>query len=118
MLEVAENLARLIEKDTSKVQERDKKDYWIIKNPKLADLLDRFTTNPVMGVFAGMLVTILIQSSSATTVITVGLVSAGFMTLRQADGGWTCNSSININSKSLLHLKRSFKLILLLSYRS
>ncbi|WP_057765026.1 peptidoglycan D,D-transpeptidase FtsI family protein [Cytobacillus praedii] len=37
MLEVAENLARLIEKDTSKVQERDKKDYWIIKNPKLAE---------------------------------------------------------------------------------
>ncbi|KOP83460.1 sodium-dependent phosphate transporter [Cytobacillus solani] len=53
---------------------------------RLRDLLDRFTTNPVMGVFAGMLVTILIQSSSATTVITVGLVSAGFMTLRQAIG--------------------------------
>lgn len=53
---------------------------------RLRDLLDRFTTNPVMGVLAGMLVTILIQSSSATTVITVGLVSAGFMTLRQAIG--------------------------------
>ncbi|WP_260631137.1 Na/Pi cotransporter family protein [Bacillus sp. S/N-304-OC-R1] len=53
---------------------------------RLRDLLDRFTTNPVMGVFAGMLVTVLIQSSSATTVITVGLVSAGFMTLRQAIG--------------------------------
>ncbi len=37
MLDVAENLAKLIEKDTSKVQERDKKDYWIIKNPKLAE---------------------------------------------------------------------------------
>jgi len=53
---------------------------------RLRDLLDRFTTNPVMGVLAGMVVTILIQSSSATTVITVGLVSAGFMTLRQAIG--------------------------------
>ncbi|MCM3705161.1 Na/Pi cotransporter family protein [Cytobacillus firmus] len=53
---------------------------------RLRDLLDRFTTNPIMGVFAGMLVTMLIQSSSATTVITVGLVSAGFMTLRQAIG--------------------------------
>lgn len=53
---------------------------------RLRDLLDRFTTNPVMGVLAGMLVTMLIQSSSATTVITVGLVSAGFMTLRQAIG--------------------------------
>ncbi|WP_176215126.1 Na/Pi cotransporter family protein [Cytobacillus gottheilii] len=53
---------------------------------RLRDLLDRFTTNPFMGVLAGILVTILIQSSSATTVITVGLVSAGFMTLRQAIG--------------------------------
>jgi phosphate:Na+ symporter len=53
---------------------------------RLRDLLDRFTTNPLMGVLAGVLVTILIQSSSATTVITVGLVSAGFMTLRQAIG--------------------------------
>ncbi|MGD6895284.1 Na/Pi cotransporter family protein [Bacillus infantis] len=53
---------------------------------KLRDILDKFTTNPVMGVLAGIIVTILIQSSSATTVITVGLVSAGFMTLRQAIG--------------------------------
>ncbi len=53
---------------------------------RLRDLLDRFTTNPLMGVLAGITVTILIQSSSATTVITVGLVSAGFMTLRQAIG--------------------------------
>ncbi|HZG69954.1 MAG TPA: Na/Pi symporter, partial [Chondromyces sp.] len=53
---------------------------------RLRDILDRFTTNPLMGVLAGVLVTILIQSSSATTVITVGLVSAGFMTLRQAIG--------------------------------
>ncbi|MDZ5470977.1 Na/Pi cotransporter family protein (plasmid) [Bacillus sp. 31A1R] len=53
---------------------------------KLRDILDRFTTNPLMGVLAGVIVTILIQSSSGTTVITVGLVSAGFMTLRQAIG--------------------------------
>ena len=53
---------------------------------KLRDILDRFTTNPFMGVLAGILVTILIQSSSGTTVITVGLVSAGFMNLRQAIG--------------------------------
>ncbi|EEL36028.1 Na/Pi-cotransporter II-related protein [Bacillus cereus Rock3-28] len=39
-----------------------------------------------MGVLAGMLVTVLIQSSSGTTALTVGLVSAGFMTLRQAIG--------------------------------
>ncbi|MEQ2526199.1 Na/Pi cotransporter family protein [Bacillaceae bacterium CLA-AA-H227] len=53
---------------------------------KLRDILDRFTSNPFMGVLAGILVTGLIQSSSGTTVIVVGLVSAGFMTLRQAIG--------------------------------
>ncbi len=37
MLKVAENLAGLIQKDTEKVQERDKKDYWIIKNQEKAD---------------------------------------------------------------------------------
>lgn len=53
---------------------------------RLRDILDRFTTNPFMGVLVGIIVTVLIQSSSGTTVITVGLVSAGFMTLRQAIG--------------------------------
>ncbi len=53
---------------------------------KLRDILDKFTTNPLMGVLAGIIVTVLIQSSSGTTVITVGLVSAGFMSLRQAIG--------------------------------
>jgi phosphate:Na+ symporter len=53
---------------------------------KLRDILDRFTTNPLMGVLAGIFVTVLLQTSSGTTVITVGLVSAGFMSLRQAIG--------------------------------
>ncbi|WP_243290570.1 Na/Pi cotransporter family protein [Bacillus sp. FJAT-47783] len=53
---------------------------------KLRDILDKFTTNPIMGILAGIIVTVLIQSSSGTTVLTVGLVSAGFMTLRQAIG--------------------------------
>lgn len=53
---------------------------------RLRDILDRFTSNPFLGVLAGIVVTILIQSSSGTTVLTVGLVSAGFMTLRQAIG--------------------------------
>ncbi|WP_175637043.1 Na/Pi cotransporter family protein [Oceanobacillus sojae] len=52
----------------------------------LRDILDRFTTNPFLGVLAGIIVTVLIQSSSGTTVLTVGLVNAGFMTLRQAIG--------------------------------
>ena len=36
MLEVAERLALLIDMDTSKVRERDKKDYWILMNPERA----------------------------------------------------------------------------------
>lgn len=53
---------------------------------RLKDILDKFTSNPFLGVLAGMIVTILIQSSSGTTVLTVGLVNAGFMTLRQSIG--------------------------------
>ncbi|WP_216828774.1 Na/Pi cotransporter family protein [Alkalihalobacterium elongatum] len=52
----------------------------------LRDILDRFTTNPLMGVLAGIFVTILLQTSSGTTVLTIGLVNAGFMTLQQAIG--------------------------------
>ena len=53
---------------------------------RLRDILDKFTSNPFLGVLAGILVTVLIQSSSGTTVLTVALVNAGFMTLRQAIG--------------------------------
>lgn len=37
MVKVAEKLSRIIEKDTDKITERDKKDFWIIKNPKRAE---------------------------------------------------------------------------------
>lgn len=53
---------------------------------RLRNILDRFTTNPLMGVLAGSFITMLIQSSSGTTVLTVALVNAGFMNLRQAIG--------------------------------
>lgn len=53
---------------------------------RLRLILDRLTTNPVMGVIAGILTTVLIQSSSGTTVLVVGFVNAGLMTLRQAIG--------------------------------
>src|SRR5699024_8292439 len=49
-------------------------------------ILNRMTSNTGLGVLAGIIVTGLSQSSSGTTVITLGLVSAGFMTLRQAIG--------------------------------
>src|SRR5699024_10879973 len=53
---------------------------------RLREILNRMTSNPLLGVLAGIIVTILIQSSSGTTAITIGLVSAGFMTLRQSIG--------------------------------
>ena len=53
---------------------------------RLREILNRMTSNPIKGVLAGIIVTTLIQSSSGTTAITIGLVSAGFLTLRQAIG--------------------------------
>lgn len=53
---------------------------------RLRDILDKFTSNPFLGVLSGIIVTILIQSSSGTTVLTVAFVNAGFMSLRQAIG--------------------------------
>lgn len=53
---------------------------------RLREILDRFTSNPFMGVLAGLVVTVLLQTSTGTTVLTVGLVNAGFMTLRQSIG--------------------------------
>jgi len=53
---------------------------------KLRQLIASLTSTPVKGVFVGALVTILIQSSSATTVMSVSFVHAGLMTLKQAVG--------------------------------
>ena len=50
----------------------------------LRSILKTFTSTPLRSIIAGTLVTVLIQSSSATTVLTVGLVSAGFLSLKQA----------------------------------
>lgn len=49
-------------------------------------ILEKGTKNPFRGVLTGALVTALIQSSSGTTVLTVGLVNAGLLSLRQAIG--------------------------------
>ena len=51
---------------------------------KMKAILGMLTKNPVMGVLAGALVTAVLQSSSATTVMAIGFVSAGLMTLPQA----------------------------------
>jgi phosphate:Na+ symporter len=51
---------------------------------RLKSLLDRLTTNRLAGLFTGLGITAVIQSSSATTVMVVGFVNSGLMTLRQA----------------------------------
>lgn len=53
---------------------------------RLKDLIQKYTNNPVKGVFVGMLSTVAIQSSSGTTALTIGLVRSGLMTFRQAIG--------------------------------
>ena len=53
---------------------------------KLRSMLQKATGNRFAGVTTGMGVTAIIQSSSATTVIVVGLINAGLMKLRQAIG--------------------------------
>lgn len=53
---------------------------------KMRRILEVLTGNPIIGVLVGALVTMIIQSSSATTVMVVGFVSAGLMTLPQAIG--------------------------------
>ena len=50
---------------------------------KMKKILGILTINPVMGVLAGALTTAVLQSSSATTVMVIGFVSAGLMTLPQ-----------------------------------
>ncbi len=50
----------------------------------LRALLTKITNNPFKGFMVGLIVTSIIQSSSATTVMLVGFVGAGMMTLRQA----------------------------------
>lgn len=53
---------------------------------KMKDILAALTKNKLMGVLVGALVTGVIQSSSATTVMVVGFVNAGLMNLNQAVG--------------------------------
>ena len=51
---------------------------------RMKNILALLTRNPVLGVLAGALCTAVLQSSSATTVMVIGFVSAGLMSLRQA----------------------------------
>ncbi|MEW6709880.1 MAG: Na/Pi cotransporter family protein [Candidatus Riflebacteria bacterium] len=57
-----------------------------IAGNRLKAIVASLTGNPIAGMLTGLGVTALIQSSSATTVMTVGFVNAGIMTLKQAVG--------------------------------
>lgn len=51
---------------------------------KMKQILEKLTANRFLGVLVGAVITAIIQSSSATTVMVVGFVNSGMMTLRQA----------------------------------
>ena len=53
---------------------------------KMRKILAALTTTPFIGMLVGLVTTSIIQSSSATTVMLVGFVNAGLMTLKQAIG--------------------------------
>lgn len=55
-----------------------------VAGDKMRSILSAMTTNRVAGVFTGMLITALIQSSSATTVMVVSFVNAGLLSLSQS----------------------------------
>ncbi len=58
----------------------------LLAGNSLQNLIGMLTKTPILGVIVGTIVTVLIQSSSATTVMTVSFVDAGLMTLKQAIG--------------------------------
>ena len=53
---------------------------------RLKSILAQLTSNTFKGFLLGLVITAIIQSSSATTVMVVGFVNSGIMTLRQATG--------------------------------
>jgi len=55
-----------------------------VAGSRMKKILEIFTKNPFLGVLSGALVTAVLQSSSATTVMAIGFVSAGLMGLPQA----------------------------------
>ena len=84
----------------------------VVAGDRMKSILARLTRNRVTGVLTGAFVTAVIQSSSVTTVLVVGFISAGLMTLTQsvgvilgADIGTTITAQIiafNIKEYSLL----------------
>ena len=78
---------------------------------KMRSFLTAMTSNPFKGVMSGLGITAVIQSSSATTVMTVGFVNAGLLTLSQVLisvlrllRGWCHYWASRPTSRSLLSL--------------
>ena len=57
-----------------------------IAGDKMRKLIGTLTKTPLRGIFVGIIVTVLIQSSTGTTVMTVSFVNSGLLTLNQAIG--------------------------------
>ena len=55
-----------------------------VAGDRLKGIMEKLTSNRILGVLVGAVITAVIQSSSATTVMVVGFVNSGLMTLRQA----------------------------------
>lgn len=58
----------------------------LVAGSQMQKILEKLTTNRFLGMLVGLVVTAVIQSSSATTVMVVGFVNAGLMNLSQAIG--------------------------------
>ncbi len=95
--------------------------------PQLRHILGRMTTNRLTGMLTGTLVTCAVQSSSATTVMTVSFVSAGLLTLAQAISvimganigttltAWIMSLGYNVNLTNVVY--PSFLLGIVLIYK-
>ena len=80
---------------------------------KMRGFLTAMTSNPFKGVMTGLGITSVIQSSSATTVMTVGFVNAGLLTLSQAVGvimGANIGTTVTAWMVSLLGFKADISL--------
>ena len=80
---------------------------------KMRSFLTAMTSNPFKGVLSGLGITTVIQSSSATTVMTVGFVNAGLLTLSQAVGvimGANIGTTVTAWLVSLLGFKADISL--------
>lgn len=58
----------------------------IVAGSRMRQLIDKLTNTPIKALICGIILTIMVQSSSATTVMVVGFVNASLMTLNQAAG--------------------------------